>query len=94
MLEPRRPRTWVSALLGILSGVAGVALVVAGFKVDSLNWIVDAPGWLVSRFVSIDFHEGEGAFGFFFAIFLSWLCSTVAVWCLLFGIGRLVRRTS
>lgn len=80
-------------LLVLLSGAAGVALVAAAFKVDSLNWMVDGPGWLISRFVSIDFHEGEGAFGFFFAILLSWACWSVAVWLLLLGIRRLLRRT-
>ena len=79
-------------LLAISSGVAGAALVAAAFKVDSLNWMVDGPGWLFSRFVSIDFHEGEGAFGFFFAILLSWACWSVAVWLSVLGIGRLVRR--
>ncbi|HKW66450.1 MAG TPA: hypothetical protein VJP04_04125 [Terriglobales bacterium] len=78
-------------LLAVFSGVAGAALVAVAFKVDSLNWMVDGPGWLVNRFVSIDFHEGEGAFGFFFAIFLSWACWSVAVWLLL-GIRRLLRR--
>jgi hypothetical protein len=54
--------------------------------------MVDGPGWLVSRFVSIDFHEGEGAFGFFLAIFLSWVCWSMAAWLLLLGIRRLLRR--
>lgn len=76
-------------LLGIPSGAAGAVLVLAAFKFDSLNWMVDSPGWLVSRFVSIDFHEGEGAFGFFFAIFLSWVCASVAVWLLFLGLRRL-----
>jgi len=84
--------TPVRFLTAIFSGVAGAALVVAAFKVDSLNWVVDGPGWLVSRFVSIDFHEGEGAFGFFFAIFLSWACWSVVVGLLLLGIRRLLRR--
>ena len=79
-------------LLVLLSGAAGVALVAAAFKVDSLNWMVDGPGWLISRFVSIDFHEGEGAFGFFLAILLSWACWSVAVWLLLLGISRLFRQ--
>lgn len=79
-------------LFALSSGVAGAALVVAAFKFDSLNWMVDGPGWLVSRFVSIDFHEGEGAFGFFFAIFLSWVCWSLALWLLLLGIRRLLRR--
>jgi hypothetical protein len=56
----------------ITSGVAGIGLVIAGFRFPSLNWMVDGPGWLVSRFTSIDFHEGEGAFGFLFALFVAW----------------------
>ena len=80
-------------LYALASGVAGAVLVVAAFKVDSLNWMVDGPGWLVGRFVSLDFHEGEGAFGFFFAIFLSWLCWSIAVWALCVGMRRLVHRT-
>ena len=84
--------TPAGVLLAVSSGAAGAALVVAAFKFDSLNWMVDGPGWLVSRFVSIDFHEGEGAFGFFFAVFLSWACWSVAVWLLLFGIRRLLSR--
>ena len=79
-------------LFAVFSGVAGASLVAAAFKVDSLNWMVDGPGWLISRFVSIDFHEGEGAFGFFFAILLSWACWSFAVWLLLLGIRRLLRR--
>jgi hypothetical protein len=79
-------------LFALCSGVAGAVLVVAAFKVDSLNWMVDGPGWLVSRFVSIDFHEGEGAFGFFFAIVLSWAGWSMAAWLMLLGIRRLLRR--
>ncbi|HKW26691.1 MAG TPA: hypothetical protein VJN48_12975 [Terriglobales bacterium] len=67
-------------------------MVDAAFKIDSLNWMVDGPGWLVSRFMSIDLHEGEGALGFFFAVFLSWACWSVAVWLLLLGTRRLIRR--
>jgi hypothetical protein len=84
--------TLVKVLLAVFSGVAGAALVAAAFKVDSLNWMVDGPGWLVTRFVSIDFHEGEGALGFFLAIFLSWACWSVAAWLLLLGTRRLMRR--
>jgi hypothetical protein len=86
------PSTPARVLLAFFSGVAGVALVDAAFKIDSLNWMVDGPGWLVSRFMSIDLHEGEGAFGFFFAVFLSWACWSAVVWLLLLGIRRLVRR--
>ena len=31
---------------------------------ELLNWTVDGPGWIVSHFLPIDFHEGEGACGF------------------------------
>jgi len=79
-------------LSAIFSGVAGAILVAAACKVDSLNWMVDGPGWLVSCFVSVDFHEGEGVAGFFFAIFLSWACWSVAVWLLFLGIRRVLRR--
>jgi len=54
------------------SAAAGLALVIAAFKFDRLNWIVDGPGWLVSRFTSVDFHEGEGAAGLLLALLLSW----------------------
>jgi hypothetical protein len=79
-------------LLAVPSGVAGATLVVAAFKVDSLNWMVDGPGWIITRFLSVDIHEGEGALGFFLAILLGWLCWSLAVWFLLFGVRRLVRR--
>jgi hypothetical protein len=51
--------------LAISSTLAGAVLVAGAFRLFSLNWIVDVPGWFVSRIVPIDFHEGEGAFGFF-----------------------------
>jgi len=78
-------------LYALASGVAGALLVVTAFRVDSLNWMVDAPGWLVSHFISLDLHEGEGAFGFFLAIFLSWLCWSIAVGALSVGMRRLLR---
>lgn len=90
MPDSTRSRT-AGVLYALTSGVAGAVLVVAAFRVDSLNWMVDAPGWLVSRFVSLDLHEGEGAFGFFLAIFLSWLCWSIAVWALSVGMRRLLR---
>jgi hypothetical protein len=80
--------------LAALSALAGAGLVVAAFKFSPLNWIVDAPGWLVSRFVPIDFHEGEGAFGFVLAIFLSWLCTSLFVWFLVRIIAHRLRRRS
>jgi hypothetical protein len=76
----------------ITSGVAGIILVVAAFRFSSLNWIVDGPGWLVSRITSIDFHEGEGAFGFLLSIFLAWLmCSTVA-WLVIYSLQTMTNR--
>jgi hypothetical protein len=76
----------------ITSGVAGIILVIAAFRFSFLNWIVDGPGWLVNRFTSIDFHEGEGAFGFLLAIFLAWLmCSTVA-WLVIYSLQTMTNR--
>jgi len=80
-------------LLALCSGAAGAALVVAAFKFDGLNWMVDGPGWIITRFLSVDIHEGEGALGFFLAILLCWVCWSLAVWCLFFGIRRLIRRS-
>jgi hypothetical protein len=77
----------------IMSGVAGIGLVIAGFHFSALNWIVDGPGWLVSRFTSIDFHEGEGAFGFFFALFLAWFWWSTMVWLAIHGVQRTAQRT-
>jgi hypothetical protein len=77
----------------IMSGVAGIGLVIAGFHFSSLNWIVDGPGWLVSRFTSIDFHEGDGAFGFFFALFLAWFWLSVMVWLAINCVQRIAQRT-
>jgi hypothetical protein len=74
-------RSCQTPILALLSAAVGVAAVLASVRVSYLNWIVDAPGWLVSRFVSIDFHEGDGAAGFAFAMFLSWLWSTIAFFC-------------
>jgi hypothetical protein len=82
----------MKVILAIASTVSGAALVIAAFKVDWLNWMVDGPGWLVSRFVSTDFHEGDGVFGFLFAVFLSWLCLSLAAWFLILGFRRLIRR--
>ncbi|HSB75500.1 MAG TPA: hypothetical protein VLC12_07620 [Terriglobales bacterium] len=79
-------------LLAVFCLGAGAVLVACAFKVDGLHWLVDGPGWLVSRFVSIDFHEGEVAFGFFLAILLSWAGSSVAVWLVGRGIRRFLGR--
>ena len=75
----------------IASGIAGIALVIAGFRFSFLNWIVDGPGWLVSRFTSIDFHEGEGAFGFFLGIFLAWLWTSTLTWFAIYGVKRMAQ---
>lgn len=74
----------------LCSGVAGAGLVLAGLKVTFLNWVVDVPGWFVSRLFPINFHEGDGAFGFFLAIFLSWLLSSIAFWSVARIVVRLV----
>lgn len=84
-----RLATFVHALL---SAFAGGALVVAAFKCATLSWVVDAPGWLVNRFLPIDFHEGDGALGFFLAVFLSWLCASFSAWILIRGTGRYLKR--
>lgn len=80
---------FISALL---SAAGGVAVIVAAFKFTALNWIVDGPGWLVSRFLPIDFHEGDGAFGFFLSIFLSWLAASFVVWLLLRAVRHYLAR--
>ena len=76
------------------SGIAGVLLVIAAFHFSFLNWIVDVPGWLVSRFTSVDFHEGEGVFGFLLGIFLAWLWMAAAAWFAISGIQRIAARKS
>ena len=76
----------------IASGVAGIVLVVAAFRFSFLNWIVDGPGWLVSRFTLIDFHEGEGAFGFLFGIFLAWLTCSTAAWLVIYSVHTMANR--
>lgn len=78
-------------MVGILSATGGAGIVLAAFKYSKLNWIVDGPGWLVSRFVSVDFHEGDGAFGFFLAVFLSWVCASLVVFYGARGIEKVVR---
>src|SRR5579864_3280148 len=73
-----RPPLRVALFFG--SAAVGFALVIAAFRFDWLNWIVDGPGWLVSRFTSIDFHEGDGAAGFLLALLLSWFWTSAAVY--------------
>lgn len=76
-------------LLVSCSGVIGASLVAAAFRFSFLNWIVDVPGWFVSRIAPIDFHEGEGAFGFFLAIVVSWLCASLSIWFLILAVAHL-----
>lgn len=83
--EPQSRHTSVALLF---SGIAGLVLVIAGFKVAWLNWVVDVPGSIVARFISIDFHEGDGIAGLLIALVLSWLCSSAAV----FLLGRFLWR--
>jgi len=66
----------------------GAGIVRASFKYSPLNWIVDVPGWIVARFLPIDFHEGEGALGFVLAVFLSWFVVSLAVLGLVFVVQR------
>ena len=75
----------------ITCGIAGILLVVAGFRFSFLNWIVDGPGWLVSRFTSIDFHEGEGALGFLLDIFLAWLWMSAVTCFAIYGVKRIAQ---
>jgi hypothetical protein len=78
------PRT----AIGLFCGIVDAAIVVVGLKYPALNWIVDGPGWTVGRFMSVNFHEGEVALGFFLAIVLSWICASLFV----FGGVRLAAR--
>ena len=66
-----------------------MGLVIAGLRFSWLNWMVDGPGWVVSRFTSIDFHEGEGAFGFLLALFLAWFWLSALVWLAIYAVKRL-----
>lgn len=77
--------------LAIASTLAGAVLIDAAFRVHFLNWIVDVPGSLVNRIFPVDLHEGEGVFGFFLAIFLSWSWTSTAIWFVIVGIQRLLR---
>jgi len=77
----------------VASGIAGVVLVIAAFRYSFLNWIVDLPGSLVSRFTSVDLHEGEGALGFLLGIFLAWLWMAVAAWLLIYAVQRIAMKS-
>ncbi len=82
----------VKVVLAICSSAIGAGLVAAAVRFSFLNWIVDVPGWFVSRIVPINFHEGEGAFGFFVAIFVSWLCVSLAIWILILAMVAQLQR--
>jgi hypothetical protein len=69
------------SVLLAFGGCVGVFFVWAAFHFAWLNWVVDGPGWLVSRFISIDFHEGDVP-GFLLAIFLSWLWTSLITYLL------------
>ncbi len=77
----------------IASGVAGAAVVYAGIRFSFLSWVVDVPGWTVSQFLPINFHEGEGAAGFFLSMFLSWLLASAAIWIVVVIVRRIVEAT-
>jgi hypothetical protein len=88
----RRGKTeFASFVIAMVSSVVGAGLVVVAIKVSALNWIVDGPGWLVSRFTSIDFHEGEGAFGFLLSFFLAWLTCSAVTWLSIYGVKRIAQ---
>ena len=72
---------WYAGLV-LFSGAAGIGVLEAAVKFSFLNWLVDGPGWIVSRFTSIDFYEGDGAMGFILAILLAWLMSSLAIFLL------------
>src|SRR5262249_10516299 len=63
----------------LFSPIGGLGLIFAGFHYSALNWVVDGSGWIVSRFFSVDFHEGEGAFGFLLGLALSWAFASFLV---------------
>ena len=88
----RRGKTeFASFVIAMVSAVVGAGLVVVAIKVSAMNWMVDGPGWLVSRFTSIDFHEGEGAFGFLLGIFLAWLWMSTVTWFAIYGVKRIAQ---
>jgi hypothetical protein len=77
--------------IAVFSAVAGIGLVVAGFKYSALNWIVDGPGSIVSRFFSVDFHEGD-VFGVVLSLFLSWLCASLFIFVAVYWFVKIVGR--
>src|SRR5262249_24226150 len=76
----------------VASGIAGLLVVAVAIRIPFLNWIVDAPGSLVSFFLRIDFHEGDCAFGFFLSLFLGWLLATAATWSFVRALYRVSRK--
>lgn len=54
---------------------------------------MDVPGCIVSQFLPINFHEGEGAAGFFLSMFLSWLLASAAIWIVVVIVRRIVEAT-
>jgi hypothetical protein len=80
--------------VGLLSAIVAAGIVIASFKYSALNWIVDAPGWIVGWFLPLDFHEGEGALGFVLAVFLSWILASVAVFGIVYGAKKAFLRST
>jgi len=70
----------VGVLDALASGLAGVCVIYGGIRLAFLSWVVNIPGKFVGMFLSVNFHEGEGAAGFFLALFLGWLCASLAFW--------------
>jgi hypothetical protein len=80
--------------VGLLSAIVAAGIVIASFKYSARNWIVDAPGWIVGRFLPLDFHEGEGALGVVLAVFLSWTLASVAVFGIVYGAKKAFLRST
>ena len=80
--------------VGLLSAIVAAGIVIASFKYSELNWIVDAPGWIVGQFLPLDFHEGEGALGFVLAVFLSWILVSIAVFGIAYGAKKAFLRST
>jgi hypothetical protein len=93
MSNTHRKTTWLTKIalaiaLAFISGLAGYGVIAVAVRVSFLGWIVNGPGWLVSRVFPINFHEGEGAFGFFLTLFLSWMLASIAAGLFILFIGR------
>jgi hypothetical protein len=85
--------TFQKVSLGLLSALVAAGIVFASFKYSALNWIVNALGWIVGRFLPLDFHEGEGALGFVLGVCLSWVLVSVGVFGIVYGATKLFRRS-